>query len=111
MNGAVALGVDIGDSKHPQPNTHITTTTTAAATRCRHPHPDDSSQQHLSVLAVTQHVDSVWLDFSKGLGAPVGAVLAGSADFIDQAWRLKQQMGGSMRQSVRAPPPTPPRHP
>lgn len=43
--------------------------------------------------------DSLWLDFSKGLGAPVGAVLAGSADFIHQAWRLKQQMGGAMRQA------------
>ena len=43
--------------------------------------------------------DSVWIDFTKGLGAPVGAVLAGSADFIDRAWRLKQQMGGAMRQS------------
>jgi threonine aldolase len=43
--------------------------------------------------------DSVWFDFSKGLGAPVGAVLAGSAEFIDQAWRFKQQMGGAMRQA------------
>jgi threonine aldolase len=43
--------------------------------------------------------DSAWLDFSKGLGAPVGAVLAGSAGFIDEAWRLKQQMGGAMRQA------------
>jgi threonine aldolase len=43
--------------------------------------------------------DSVWLDFSKGLGAPVGAVLAGSAGFIDEAWRCKQQMGGAMRQA------------
>ncbi len=43
--------------------------------------------------------DSVWLDFSKGLGAPIGAVLAGSAEFIEQAWRLKQQMGGAMRQA------------
>jgi threonine aldolase len=43
--------------------------------------------------------DSVWLDFSKGLGAPVGAVLAGSAAFIAEAWRLKQQMGGAMRQA------------
>ena len=43
--------------------------------------------------------DSVWLDFTKGLGAPVGAVLAGSEDFIARAWRLKQQMGGAMRQS------------
>jgi threonine aldolase len=43
--------------------------------------------------------DSVWLDFSKGLGAPIGAVLTGSAAFIDEAWRLKQQMGGAMRQA------------
>ena len=43
--------------------------------------------------------DSVWVDFSKGLGAPVGAALAGSRDFIAQAWRLKQRIGGAMRQS------------
>ena len=42
--------------------------------------------------------DSVWLDFTKGLGAPLGAVLAGSQDFIGRAWRWKQRMGGSMRQ-------------
>jgi threonine aldolase len=43
--------------------------------------------------------DSLWLDFSKGLGAPVGAVLAGSKDFIHEAWRVKQQIGGAMRQA------------
>ena len=43
--------------------------------------------------------DSVWIDFSKGLGAPVGAVLAGSADFIERAWRVKQRLGGGMRQA------------
>ena len=43
--------------------------------------------------------DSVWIDFTKGLGAPVGAALAGSAAFIDAAWRIKQRMGGAMRQS------------
>jgi threonine aldolase len=42
--------------------------------------------------------DTVWLDFTKGLGAPLGAVLAGSKDFIGQAWRWKQRLGGSMRQ-------------
>ncbi len=42
--------------------------------------------------------DSVWLDFTKGLAAPFGAVLAGSAEFIDAAWRWKQRMGGAMRQ-------------
>lgn len=43
--------------------------------------------------------ESAWLDFSKGLGAPVGAVLAGSRDFITEAWRYKQMMGGAMRQA------------
>jgi threonine aldolase len=47
----------------------------------------------------TEGYDSCWIDFTKGLGAPVGAVLAGSAEFIGQAWRIKQQIGGSMRQS------------
>jgi threonine aldolase len=42
--------------------------------------------------------DTVWLDFTKGLGAPLGAVLAGSKDFIGEAWRWKQRLGGSMRQ-------------
>jgi len=43
--------------------------------------------------------DSVWLDFTKGLGAPLGAVLCGSAAFIDAAWRWKQRLGGSLRQA------------
>jgi threonine aldolase len=43
--------------------------------------------------------DSVWVDLSKGLGCPVGAVLAGSRDFVDEAWRWKQRMGGAMRQA------------
>jgi threonine aldolase len=43
--------------------------------------------------------DSAWVDFTKGLGAPVGACLAGSAAFIDDAWRWKQMLGGAMRQA------------
>lgn len=49
--------------------------------------------------AMTAGCDSVWLDFTKGLGAPLGAVLCGSADFIDAAWRWKQRLGGSLRQA------------
>jgi threonine aldolase len=44
-------------------------------------------------------VDSLWLDMSKGLGCPVGAVLAGSADFIAAARRWKFRLGGAMRQA------------
>jgi threonine aldolase len=43
--------------------------------------------------------DTAWLDFTKGLGAPVGAVLAGSRELIDEAWRWKQMLGGALRQS------------
>ena len=44
-------------------------------------------------------MDSVWIDLSKGLGAPVGAVLAGSREFIEEAWQWKQRIGGAMRQA------------
>jgi len=47
---------------------------------------------------ITVGIDTVWLDFTKGLGAPLGAVLAGSKAFIGEAWRWKQRLGGSMRQ-------------
>jgi len=43
--------------------------------------------------------DSLWIDLSKGLGCPVGAVLAGSVDFIHRARRFKHQFGGAMRQA------------
>jgi threonine aldolase len=44
-------------------------------------------------------VDSVWIDLSKGLGAPVGAVLAGTSAFIERARLLKHMLGGAMRQA------------
>lgn len=43
--------------------------------------------------------DSAWIDFTKGLGAPVGAALAGSREFIEAAWRYKHMFGGAMRQA------------
>ena len=43
--------------------------------------------------------DSVWIDFTKGLGAPIGAVLAGTASFIAEARRWKHVFGGAMRQA------------
>jgi threonine aldolase len=46
-----------------------------------------------------QPFDTAWIDFTKGLGAPVGAAIAGSWNFIAEAWRCKQQMGGAMRQA------------
>ena len=48
---------------------------------------------------MTAGFDTAWLDFTKGLGAPLGACLAGSAELIDEAWRYKQMLGGALRQA------------
>src|SRR5919206_1849723 len=48
---------------------------------------------------MTRGFDTAWLDFTKGLGAPLGACLAGSAELIEEAWRYKQMLGGAMRQA------------
>ncbi len=53
----------------------------------------------ISAARYPRNYDSVWIDFTKGLGAPVGAVLAGTREFISEAWRVKQRLGGAMRQS------------
>ncbi len=53
----------------------------------------------ISASDYASHFDSLWIDFSKGLGAPVGAALAGSRAFIQEAWRWKHQLGGAMRQA------------
>jgi len=43
--------------------------------------------------------DTVQMCFSKGLGCPMGAILAGSRERIDVAWRLKFLFGGALRQA------------
>ena len=43
--------------------------------------------------------DSVSLCLSKGLGAPIGSVLVGTADFIGRARRARKLLGGGMRQA------------
>jgi threonine aldolase len=43
--------------------------------------------------------DTAWVDFTKGLGAGVGACMAASRDLIEQSWRYKQMWGGSFRQA------------
>ena len=46
-----------------------------------------------------RHADSVTICFSKGLGCPLGAVVAGSAEFVERAWESKYLFGGAMRQA------------
>lgn len=48
---------------------------------------------------ITRHFDSVSVCLSKGLGAPVGSVLCGSAALIGKARRLRKMVGGGMRQA------------
>lgn len=53
----------------------------------------------VDVADIAQHVDSVSICFSKGLGAPVGSLLCGSAEFIARARRWRKMAGGGMRQA------------
>jgi len=52
-----------------------------------------------SLAAFAACADTVSVCFSKGLGAPVGSALAGPAELMDRALRLRRMLGGSMRQS------------
>ncbi|QSG14475.1 threonine aldolase family protein [Halapricum desulfuricans] len=48
---------------------------------------------------IAREADSVMSCLSKGLGAPIGSMLAGSSDFIERARRVRKLMGGGMRQA------------
>ena len=52
-----------------------------------------------SVANLARPVDSVMFCLSKGLGAPVGSMLLGSEDFIDEARAVRKMLGGGMRQA------------
>lgn len=56
-------------------------------------------QSGVSARDFAEPFDSIWIDLTKGLGSFAGAVLAGSRTFINDAWKLKQQWGGGLRQS------------
>ena len=51
-----------------------------------------------TVQELARQTDSVCVAFSKGLGAPAGSVLCGSAEFIEKAIRFRKMLGGGMRQ-------------
>ncbi len=52
-----------------------------------------------TVAALSRPVDSVMFCLSKGLGAPVGSMLLGGRDFIEEARRWRKLLGGGMRQA------------
>jgi threonine aldolase len=53
----------------------------------------------VDVKEFTKSTDTVQICLSKGLGAPVGSLLAGSTDFINQARKWRKRLGGGMRQA------------
>ena len=53
---------------------------------------------NVPVRTLTQGFDSVMFCFSKGLGAPVGSMLVGSREFIEEARVVRKRLGGGMRQ-------------
>ncbi len=55
-------------------------------------------KQQVPVSRITRYFDSVSICLSKGLGAPVGSVLCGSAELIVNARRWRKVVGGGMRQ-------------
>ena len=55
--------------------------------------------QGVAPAAITSGFDTVTLCLSKGLGCPLGAVLAGSEELMERAWREKHLFGGAMRQA------------
>ena len=52
----------------------------------------------VDVREIAQHVTSIQFCLSKGLGAPIGSVVAGSRDFIKRVHRWRKMLGGGMRQ-------------
>lgn len=56
-------------------------------------------KQQVEVRAITRHFDSVSVCLSKGLGAPVGSLLCGAKDFIEEARKWRKMTGGGMRQA------------
>jgi threonine aldolase len=52
-----------------------------------------------AATAYAECADSAMFCFSKGLGAPVGSMLVGSAEFIAEARQMRSRLGGSMRQA------------
>jgi threonine aldolase len=53
----------------------------------------------IPISEIAAPFDTISICLSKGLGAPVGSVLAGNADLIDRARRVRKMLGGGMRQA------------
>jgi threonine aldolase len=61
--------------------------------------PNAAVASGVPMRAYAAHADTVMVALSKGLGAPVGSTLAGSAEVMEKAWRVRRRLGGGMRQA------------
>ena len=61
--------------------------------------PNASVATGVTPAELAADADTVMMSLSKGLGAPVGSVLAGDAESMERAWRVRRRMGGGMRQA------------
>jgi threonine aldolase len=61
--------------------------------------PNASAATGVPMAEYAAEVDTVMVALSKGLGAPVGSILAGTAEQMRRAWRIRRRLGGGMRQA------------
>jgi threonine aldolase len=85
------------------PEEHASVAAAARAAKLK-VHLDGARLWHAAVAlgvppaALTVGADTVQVCLSKGLGAPVGSVVAGSVEFVEEARRLRKMLGGGVRQ-------------
>jgi threonine aldolase len=61
--------------------------------------PNAAVASGLPMATYAAHADTVMVALSKGLGAPVGSILAGTEEAMERAWRIRRRLGGGMRQA------------
>ena len=89
----------------PLPPDYMKRATTAAKKHKLHSHLDGARLMNAAIAnrctpkELADSFDTVSLCLSKGLGAPVGSVLVGKKDFINEARRVRKMLGGGMRQA------------
>lgn len=58
-----------------------------------------SVELNVPPAAICEHVDAVQICLTKGLGCPLGSILAGDSEFVEKGRRMRQRLGGGMRQA------------
>jgi threonine aldolase len=61
--------------------------------------PNAAAATGLALARLAAPADTVMMCLSKGLGAPVGSMLAGTGEVLERVWRIRRRLGGGMRQA------------